>query len=122
MMPVIQNAIASAHLLAGDYDKASSVAEHVQREKPDFYTTLRYAAASNVLAGRMEEAQQVMARLRRIGPELRVSDLKDIVPLRRPEDRARLEEGMRKPGAKRIDGWSTERKRLPKPHGWRERR
>jgi hypothetical protein len=94
MMPVIQNAIASAHLLAGDYDKASSVAEHVQREKPDFYTTLRYAAASNVLAGRMEEAQQVMARLRRIGPELRVSDLKDMVPLRRPQDRARLEEGM----------------------------
>jgi len=39
-----------------------------------------------------------MARLRQIDPELRVSNLKDMTPLRRPEDRARLEEGLRKAG------------------------
>jgi tetratricopeptide (TPR) repeat protein len=98
MVPVIQNAITFAHFLACDYDKASSVAEQVLREKPDFYLTLRYAAASNALAGRMEEARQAMARLRQIDPELRISNLKDFTPLRRPEDRARYEEGMRKAG------------------------
>jgi len=98
MMPVIQNAITLAHFLAGDYDKAWTVVARVLREKPDNHVTLRYAAASNALAGRMEEAQQTMARLRQIDPEMRVSDLKDMVPLRRPEDRARLEEGMRKAG------------------------
>jgi hypothetical protein len=46
----------------------------------------------------MEEAQQAMARLRQIDPELRISNLKDLTPLRRPEDRARYEEGMRKAG------------------------
>ena len=98
IMPVIQNGIAFASFLAGDYDKASSVAAQVLREKPDFPLTLRYAAASNALGGRPKEAQQAMARLREIDPELRVSNIKDMVPLRRPEDRARLEEGMRKAG------------------------
>jgi predicted Zn-dependent protease len=97
-MPVAQNAIAFANFFAGDYDKASAVAAQVLREKPDYYVTLRYAAASNTLAGRAEEAQQALARLRQIDPELRVSNLKDLTPLRRPEDRARYEEGMRKAG------------------------
>ena len=39
-----------------------------------------------------------MARLRQIDPELRVSNLKDMTPLCRPEDRARYEDGMRKAG------------------------
>ncbi len=98
VMPVIQNATAFANFLAGDYDKASSAAEQVLREKPDNFLALRHAAASSALAGRVEEAQQAMARLRQIDPELRVCNLKDLVPLRRPEDRARLEEGMRKAG------------------------
>jgi TolB-like protein len=98
MMPVIHVAIAFANFFAGDYDKASSLAEQVLREKPDYYLALRYAAASSALAGRMKEAQQAMARLRQIDPELRVSNLKDLAPLRRPEDRARYEEGMRKAG------------------------
>jgi hypothetical protein len=36
-----------------------------------------------------------MARLRRIDPVLRVSNLKDLTPLRRPEDVAKYAEGMR---------------------------
>jgi predicted Zn-dependent protease len=97
-MPNIHAAIALAHFFAGDYDKASSLAEQVLREKPNFHTALRYAAVSNALAGRMKEAQEAMARLRQIDPLLRVSNLKDMTPLRRPQDRARYEEGMRKAG------------------------
>src|SRR5262249_3141097 len=98
MMHHIHSAIAFAHFFAGDYDKASSLAEQALCEKPDSSVALRYAAASNALAGRPKEAQQAMARLRQIDPELRVSNLNDMAPLRRPEDRARLEEGMRKAG------------------------
>jgi TolB-like protein len=98
MMPVIKLGVAFAHFFAGDYHKASSVAEQVLREKPDLSPALRYAAASSALAGRIEEAQQAMARLRQIDPELRVANLHDFAPLRRPEDRARYEEGMRKAG------------------------
>jgi adenylate cyclase len=98
LMPAIQLPIAFANFFVGDYDKASSLAAQVLRETPDGPIALRCAAASNALAGRMKQAQQAMARLRQIDPELRVSNLHDFAPLRRPEDRARYEEGMRKAG------------------------
>ena len=67
-------------------------------EKPNMQLALRAAATSNALAGRIEEAQKVMARLRQIDPALRVSNLIDQTPLQRPEDLARYAEGMRKAG------------------------
>jgi len=97
-LPNIRAAMAFAYFISGDYDKASSLAEQALQEKPDFHTALRYAAVSNALAGRLAEAQQAMARLRQIDPALRVSNLKEMTPLRRPDDRARYEEGMRKAG------------------------
>jgi hypothetical protein len=59
---------------------------------------LRVFAASNALAGRLKDAQKAMARLREIDPTLRVSDLKDLTPLQRPEHAARYAEGLRKAG------------------------
>jgi hypothetical protein len=56
------------------------------------------AAMSHALAGRMERAQEAMARLRQIDPALRISNLRDLTPLCRPEDIARYAEGMRKAG------------------------
>jgi TolB-like protein/Tfp pilus assembly protein PilF len=97
-MFVAQDGIAFAHFLAGRYDNASSWAEKALREKPNYHPALRIAAASSALAGRLEDAQKAMARLREIDPALRVSDLKDLPPLRRPGDIARYVEGMRKAG------------------------
>jgi len=42
--------------------------------------------------------RDALSRLRRIDPALRVSNLGDITPLRRPEDIARYAEAMRKAG------------------------
>jgi hypothetical protein len=56
------------------------------------------SAAANALAGRIEQAQKMMMRLRRIDPALRVSNLKELTPLRRQEDMARFAEGLRKAG------------------------
>ena len=39
-----------------------------------------------------------MARLRQLDPDLRMSNVKDLFPIRRVEDLARWEEGMRKAG------------------------
>jgi hypothetical protein len=41
-------------------------------------------------------AQKTMARLRELYPTLRVSNVKEWAAFRRPEDLARLEEGLRK--------------------------
>jgi len=55
-------------------------------------------ASSHALGGRPEEAGQAMQRLRQIDPTLRISNLKDWFPLRRPEDFVRWADGLRKAG------------------------
>jgi TolB-like protein len=91
--------IAGVHFFAGRYDEALSWAEKALQESPNYHTALRYSAASSALAGRLEDAQKTMARLREIDPDLRVSDLRDMIPpVRRPEYYARWVEGLRKAG------------------------
>jgi TolB-like protein/Tfp pilus assembly protein PilF len=97
-MLVAQNGNAVAHFHAGRYDEASSWAEKALREDPNYLPAVRVLAASSALAGRLQEAQNAMARLRAIDPALRVSDLMDLNPRRRPEDTARYAEGLRKAG------------------------
>jgi hypothetical protein len=55
-------------------------------------------AASHALAGRMDEAQQAMRRLRRLDPALRVSNIANWLPFRRPEDLAVFSDGLRRAG------------------------
>jgi TolB-like protein/tetratricopeptide (TPR) repeat protein len=88
--------IGAGHFYAGRYDEASSWAEKGLRQA-NTARAARMAAASNALAGRLEQAQKAIARLRQIDPTFRVSDLRQF-PFRRPEDLARYEEGLRKAG------------------------
>jgi hypothetical protein len=69
------------------------------REWPDYQTALRIAAASNALAGRLEEAGNVLERLQKLDPKLRISNLEDeLGPYHRPQDVARYAEGLRAAG------------------------
>jgi tetratricopeptide (TPR) repeat protein len=90
--------IGAGHFYAGRYDEASSWADKGFREQPNSAAAARMAAGSHALAGRLDQAHKAMARLREIDPTLRVSDLRHLVPFRRPEDLARYEEGLRKAG------------------------
>ncbi|HKX10917.1 MAG TPA: adenylate/guanylate cyclase domain-containing protein [Stellaceae bacterium] len=99
LMARIQAATAYAHFFAGRYDEASSWAGNALRDQPDYVDALRIAVASNALAGRLEQAQKILARLRQLEPALRVSNLRErLGPYRRLEDLARYEEGLRKAG------------------------
>jgi TolB-like protein len=90
--------LAFAHLFAARYDEAASWAEKALREQPDWIPALRTACASYALAGRDDDAGRAMARLRRLAPEMRVSNLKGLMPLRRSEDLSRLTAGLRSAG------------------------
>jgi hypothetical protein len=59
---------------------------------------LRVAAASNALAGRIEEAEKAIARLRELDPALRVSNIGDRIPFRQSGDLAKYADGLRKAG------------------------
>ena len=95
----MQAGTAFAHFLAGRYDESSSWAEKALWEQTNYLTTLIIAAASNALAGRVAEAQKSMARLRKLDPALRVTNVTDWAPpFRRPEHLASLKDGLRKAG------------------------
>ena len=87
--------LALAHFLAERYDEAIKWAELSLRERPTYLAAMRELAAANALAGRIPEAHKVMAQLRQIDPVVRVSTVKNWLPLRRPEDLKRLQEGLR---------------------------
>jgi adenylate cyclase len=90
---------ALAHLSAGRYDEAVSWAEQALRENPNMSSPIRVAAVSRALSGRVAEARQIMERIRQLDPELRLSNLGDILPpFRRAEDRARYVDGLRRAG------------------------
>ena len=91
-------AVALAHFVAGRYDEAALWATKALRERANYLPAIRELAASRALAGQLGEAQAAMAHLREIDPAMRVSTVREWLPFRRPEDLARLEDGLRKAG------------------------
>jgi hypothetical protein len=55
-------------------------------------------AASQALAGRIEEARKAARRLGEIDASFRIADLTDRAPIRSPEDLARYADALRKAG------------------------
>jgi TolB-like protein len=95
---MMEYGMAIAHFIAGRTDEATSWAERALREKPNCHPALRVAAASHAFAGRLDCARNALARLRALDPALRISNLKEFAPFRRPEDSAKYEDSLRKAG------------------------
>jgi hypothetical protein len=55
-------------------------------------------AASHALAGHTDEARRAMDHLRHLDATLRISNLEDWLPIRRPQDLATFADGLRKAG------------------------
>jgi len=94
----MQAGMAMAHLFAGRFDTASSWAEKAFRHLPSFLAVVAVIAASHALAGRTDEAQRAIGHLRQLDPTLRISNLGDWLPIRRPKDLATFADGLRRVG------------------------
>jgi adenylate cyclase len=95
---VMQAAMAMAHFIAGRDDEALAWSEKSVRQNPFFAAATWSAAAGAANLGRSEDAAKYVARLRQIEPGATVSTVKERLLLRRPQDRERLVEGLRKAG------------------------
>jgi adenylate cyclase len=93
-----QAALAAAHFFAGNYEAAVMWAEKAYREQPNFLPATRFAAASYAFAGRMDAARAAMERLRRLDPDLRLSNLHKLLPYRRREDAEKWASALRLAG------------------------
>ena len=88
-----------AHFLAGRYDEGVVWGEEALRQQPNYYSTLRLCAACYSMVGRFQEAQAMIVRLTNLDPDMRLSNLAEVLPpFRRPGDLARYLEGLRRAG------------------------
>jgi TolB-like protein/class 3 adenylate cyclase/tetratricopeptide (TPR) repeat protein len=93
----MRTGIAYANLLLGHYDKASSAARDALRDQT-WLGGLRVLAASEALAGHVEQARDAVQRLLQSDPAMRISNLRDRISPLRPEDFAKYVDGLRKAG------------------------
>lgn len=95
----MRSGTAHAHFFLGRYDSAASWAAMALQDTPDHQSALRIEAASDAMAGRLEQASESVARLRQLNPTLRISNLREVLgPYRHAESFARYEEGLRRAG------------------------
>jgi TolB-like protein/tetratricopeptide (TPR) repeat protein len=94
----MQTGTAMAHMFARRFDAASDWADKARSEIPNILRVAAFKAASDALAGRMDEARIAMDHVRRLDPNLRISNVQDWVVLRRPQDLTTFVEGLRKAG------------------------
>jgi adenylate cyclase len=97
LLAKVLGSLAYAQFFAGRYGEASTSAEKALQNHVN-PAALRVLAASLALTGKLEEARGAILRLRHLDPALRVSDIKKLIPIRRSDDLARLEDGLRLAG------------------------
>jgi adenylate cyclase len=95
---IMKTGIAHCYFFLGQYDEAANWAALAFQDAAENQVVLRIKAASHILAGRAEEAQAAIARLRQLNPALRVSNLKEVLGPYGQEDLSRYEEAMRRAG------------------------
>jgi TolB-like protein len=89
---------AHAHFFLGADEDASAWADKAVQENPNYLIVNCIAAASHAFAGHQEKAVQAVSRMLQIDPSLHISKIKELFPLRRPNDLAKYEKGLRKAG------------------------
>lgn len=94
----MQVGMALAHFFAAHFDIAADWAEKALGNLPSLLPPAALMAASHALSGRMDKAKVAMQRLHELDPSLRISNLKDWLPIQRPEDFARFADGLRLAG------------------------
>ena len=95
---MMQAGTACAHFFAGRDAEAIAWARTSVRTQPDGRAGTCILAASQASHGEIAEAKETMEHLRRIDPALRISNLLEPFPIRRPQDLARLVDGLRRAG------------------------
>jgi len=91
-------ATACAHFFAGRDSEATAWAEKSVRLQPNYRIAMCILAASRATEGRVAEAKKASKRLREIDPNLRISNLLESYPIRRPDDFAKWADGLRLAG------------------------
>jgi TolB-like protein/class 3 adenylate cyclase len=92
-------AMAHARFFLGEYEKALGLAEEMLRHSPDAHVCLRIGAASAAIAGRIDTAHRLAARLQVVDPAFGVSRLTEYLgPYQKSAFVEKYAEGLRLAG------------------------
>ncbi len=94
----MQVGMAIAHFFARRFDTAADWADKALGNLPSLLPAVALLAASHAHSGRMDKAKLAMQRLQELDPSLRISGLKDWLPIHRAEDLALFADGLRLAG------------------------
>ena len=94
----LENARAFALLFQGKHEEACYWAERALARQPQITPSLRIASVGHALSGRLDQAREMMRRLREVDGIMRLSNVKEWSPFRRPEDVAKFVHGLRLAG------------------------
>jgi TolB-like protein/class 3 adenylate cyclase len=97
-MFMMQCAMGWAQYLAGNYGEALKCAGIALEAKPDFAIALCILSAASAQAGRQADATAYVGRLRQQMPELRISNLFNLLGPLKSEAQRKYAEGLRKAG------------------------
>jgi len=96
VLHLMMHTSARACFYAGRYDEAIEWSTKAMQQSPLGHDqSLVHLIASYALTQRQAEAEAALDRLRQISPAIRLSNLWQAARLRRPDDIARLKEGLR---------------------------
>ena len=95
---IVQKGIVLAHFFAVRYEEALSWAQRTLRQNPNYVAAIIMAAVSAAMAGRDDEVRKTVGRLHQIDPTSAISNFAHMWPLRRPEDLAAFDSGLRLTG------------------------
>lgn len=95
---IVQNGIVLAHFFAGRYEEAFSWAQRTLRHNPNYVAATVMAAVSAAMAARDDEVRRAVGRLHQIDPTSVISNFVHMWPLRRADDLAAFDAGLRLTG------------------------
>jgi len=85
-------------LIAGDYEGCVKIAKQTLRDYPNYVTALRQHACASAHLGRMDEARTMIDRLLELAPDMTISRVRRMVPVRHAEDMELWLNGLRMAG------------------------
>jgi tetratricopeptide (TPR) repeat protein len=97
-LPFTQVGTGAAHFFSDRHDDALVWLQRGLQRLPDYLLGQSVAAGTCALSGRMERAQKAIVEIQRIDPEMRLSNLANRFDMFRPDDVAKLGDGLRRAG------------------------
>lgn len=91
----VQSGLAYAHFFAGRDNEASMWATFAVRQQPNYLSAQFIRMACYAVSEQIGEAQEICAHIMRLKPTLRISQIRESTPFRRPEDIERLAQAYR---------------------------